>query len=123
MQGLSSFRRWRKEITNQLLYQLSDALYDIAWLHFWLPWLPGRASVGDWVEFELKAERALCVVSDQPPCAPRIALAMCSGRTPTPTIRAAIRWKTGRREMTPSGNGGARGFDPSRASRRVITRL
>ncbi len=81
-------------------------LYDIAWLHFWLPWFPARASVdpreearrhyeatglavpgfearlrcytahigidgmaysaflGDWVEFEQKAERALRLVSE-----------------------------------------------------------
>ncbi len=83
-----------------------DFLYDIAWLHFWLPWFPARASIdpreearrhyeatglavpgfearlrcyaahigidgmaysaflGDWVEFEQKAERTLSVVSD-----------------------------------------------------------
>ena len=83
-----------------------DFLYDIAWLHFWLPWFPARASVdpreearrhyeatglavpgfearlrcyaahigidgmaysaflGDWVEFEQKAERALRLVSE-----------------------------------------------------------
>ena len=91
--------------------------------HIGIDGMAYSAFLGDWVEFELKAERALCLVSDQPPCAPRIALAMCSGRTPTPTICAAIRCNTGRREIRRGRNGGARGVDPSRASKRVITRF